>query len=182
MPFPRVLLILILFSSVWCSAQDQRIGGQKINDFIVKENISQNGKIAILAVDSSEKVDEHINGSFKFTINGFAQSMLFHDGVAVVQQPIESSTFTLLKHSNQDKTTGKYFYIYKKKDELKIIQINGLTLILIPVLLLFFAYIFKRFIMVFIVVGFIFAYFHFSKGLELGPLLESAMLALKQLF
>lgn len=170
------LTLTLLLISLFCFAQKQQI-----NNFIIKENLTQNGKLAIIAVDSTETPLEHINGTFIFNINGFQQDLSFHDGIAVVKQTMESSNFVFFKHSNQQKSYGKLYYIYKSKTGLKPIKIYGLLLIIIPAVVLLIAYAFKRFIGTFIILALIYGYFHFSKGLDLSKIFESILLGLKDL-
>lgn len=170
------ILVFIVVSVAFAHAQPQRI-----DNFIVKENLTQNGKLAIIALDSTEQPMERINGTFVFNLNGFQQDLRFHDGVGVVQHPLESSTFVFFKHKNQENTVSKLYYIHKKDGQLKPFKINGLLLLLIPVAILLIAYLFKRFLATFVVLALVYAYFHFSKGLDLSHTLESILDALKNL-
>lgn len=166
---PYYLLYLFVFFPAIVWGQYQRI-----DNFIVKENLTSNGKVAIIVVDSVENADESINGTFKFSINGFEQSLAFHDGVAVPAHPIESSTFAYFKHKNLEKTSGKLYFLYKKDNEITPVKINGLLLLLIPVVLLLIAYALKRFLVMFIILAIAYGYFSFSKGLSPVQILESA--------
>lgn len=171
----RILVFIFVFVTA-VQAQPQRI-----DNFIVKEKLTQNGKLAIIALDSAEQPMEHINGTFIFNLNGFQQDLRFHDGVGVVQDPLESSTFVFFKHKNQINTVSKFYYIHKKDNELKPFKINGLLLLFIPVAVLLIAYLFKRFLATFVVMALVYAYFHYSKGLDLSTMLESILDALKSL-
>lgn len=154
---------------------------QQINNFIVKENLTQNGKLAIIAVDSLEKPLESINGTFLFNLNGFQQDLIFHDGIAVVKQALESSNFVFFKHQNKDKSVGKLYYVHKSEKGLKPIKIYGMLLLIIPAGILLIAYAFKRFIGTFVVLALVYAYFHYSKGLDFSKIIESIFLGLKNL-
>lgn len=171
------ILVFVFFSVA--SAQGQQL---RIDNFTVKENLTQNSKLAIIALDSAEQPLERINGTFVFNLNGFQQDLQFHDGVAVVQQPVESSTFVFFKHKNQEKTVSKLYYIHKKESELKPFKINGLLLLLIPLAILLVAYMFRRFLVTFFILALVYAYFHFSKGLDFSNIMESILDALKNLF
>ncbi len=162
------ILIISIFSLL--SAQAQPI---RIDNFIVKENLTQNGKLAIIALDSADQPLERIDGTFVFNLNGFQQDLRFHDGVAVVQQPVESSIFVLFKHKNQENTVSKLYYIHKKESELKPYKINGLLLLLIPLAILLIAYLFRRFFITLIIIAIIYAYFNFAKGLHFSTIMES---------
>ncbi len=152
-----------------------------ISDFIVKENLSQNGKLAIIAVDSTEKANDRIRGTFVFSVNGFQQNLAFQDGVAVISDPVESSTFVFFKHKNIENEVGKFYFIRKTDDGLSPYKVNGLTLVLIPIIILLIAYAFKRLLVVFVVIALIYGYLHFSKGLDLSQLFESFFFGLKGL-
>lgn len=154
----------------------------KIVNFEIKEYITNNNKLAILALDSLKHSNEELKGTYRFSINGFVHDLEFHNGVALIPQSIESSTFIFLKHENIDRVLGKYYYVLKKGDHLKTFELNGLTLLLIPLLLLFIAYIFKKFLLTFILLGGIFVYFYLSKGLDIGQLIESIFFSLRNLF
>lgn len=172
------LLLFLILSTASAHAQSTF---QQIDNFIIKENLTSNGKVAIIAVDSADVALDFINGTFKFTINGFEQSLAFHDGVAVPSHAIESSTFVYFKHKNQEKTTGKLYFLYKKDYKITPVKINGLLLLIIPALILLIAYAAKRLLMTVIILGIIYAYFSYSKGLSLTQILESAFQVLKNL-
>lgn len=171
-------LFLLLITVPWLVSAQSIL----IDDFIVKENLSQNGKLAIIAVDSYEKADSQIQGTFAFSINGFQQRLLFSDGVAVMNDPIESSTFVFFKHKNQSKEIGRFYFIRKSDKGLTPYKLSGLMLILIPIVILLIAYVFKRFLMVFVTLAVVFVYLHFSKGLDMSQVLESFFFSIKGLF
>lgn len=68
----------------------------EIHDFTVKENLSQNGKLAVIALDPTQQTDNRIQGTYSFAVNGFQQDLTFTDGVAVTSHPVQSSTFAFL--------------------------------------------------------------------------------------
>jgi len=154
---------------------------QRIDNFIVRENLTQDGKLAIIALDSADRPLEHIDGTFRFSLNGFQQDLAFHDGVAVVHHPLESSTFVFFKHQNQERSVGRFYYVHKSDDGLLPIKVQGWLLLIVPVALLSLAYAFKRLILAFIALAVIFAYFHYAKGLEVSQLLESVYLSIRNL-
>src|SRR5690349_21401938 len=71
----------------------------KLKNFIIKESLLKNDKLAVIATDENETPLE-ISGRFQFNINGFKQELSFNDGVAITPQAIEKSTFIYLKHIN----------------------------------------------------------------------------------
>lgn len=175
--------LVTLFTILYCSAYSySQSGPQYIDNFIVKENLTANGKVAIIAVDSSERANEAIDGTFKFSINGFEQHLAFHQGVGVPSHPIDGSTFAYFKHKNQNGSTGKLYFLYKKDNKITPVKINGLLLLIIPALLLLVAYAFKRLLTTFVVLALIYGYFSFSKGLSISQILESAIDVLKSFF
>lgn len=155
--------------------------GQLINNFIVKENLTKNGKMAIIAVDSLENANESINGTFLFALNGFQQSLQFHNGVAVPAHTTDGSTFVFFKHNNQHQSVGKLYFIYKKNSGISPYKINGLLLLVIPALLLLLGYIFKKLLITFVILGFVYGYLSFNKGLEFTQILESAFQIIKNI-
>lgn len=173
-----ILTIICLVLSWTTHAQKTRL---IINNFDVKESLTGNSKIAIIATDSLNNPIEKIGGTFKFTINGFEQNLIFHQGVAVTDDPIDGSTFVYFKHKNQEKSTGKLYFLYKKGKEITPIKINGLLLIIIPAIILFIAYAMKRFISTFIILALVYGYFSFSKGLSISQIIESALEVVKKI-
>ncbi len=174
MAYGFLFVILTLIIPITASGQYQRI-----DNFVVKENLTSNGKIAIIAVDSAENADESINGTFKFSINSFEQSLSFHQGVAVPSHPIDGSTFVYFKHKNQEGTVGRLYFLYKKDREITPVKINGVLLIAIPLLILLIGYVFKRFLTTFVVIALVYGYFSYSKGLSMIQVLESAYQTIK---
>jgi hypothetical protein len=64
----NILLIFIWLTSISVYAQES-----DINNFLVKENLLKNNKLAIIAADSLENPIEKINGNYTFIISGFTQ-------------------------------------------------------------------------------------------------------------
>ncbi len=153
-----------------------------IKDFTVKENLSQNGKLAIIAIDTAEKTDNTVNGNYTFTINGFQQELKFSDGVAVTINPIESSTFVFFKHKFAGSDIGKLFFLRMTDKGITPYKISGILLIIIPLLILYIAYKFKRFLITLLVLAVVYFYLNHSKGLDVRQLLESSIMAIKDLF
>lgn len=152
-----------------------------INNFLIKENLLKNKKLAIIAADSLNIPNENINGNYTFSVSGFTQNLKFNDGIAVLQLPIEKSTFVYIKHQNDTGTHSKLVYVYKKDNDLNPIAINSLWLFLIPVILVIVAFAFRKMIIVAVIVFLVFVYFNHSSGLNLSTFFESIFDGLKNL-
>lgn len=174
----RVFILSILcLIGFYCSAQTAAI-----NNFLVKENLLKNSKLAIIAADSLNNPNEKINGVYTFSVSGFTQSLKFNDGIAVLQLPIDKSTFVYIKHQNDAGTHSKLVYVYKKDTDLTPYAINSLWLFIIPTILVIIAFAFRKLI-IFVVIAFlIFVYFNHSSGLNLSTFFESIFDGLKNLF
>jgi hypothetical protein len=51
-----------------------------INNFLVKESLLKNSKLAIIAADSLDNPIEKINGTYTFSVSGFTQSLTLMKG------------------------------------------------------------------------------------------------------
>lgn len=172
--FPILFLCLIGF---FCSAQTAAI-----NNFLVKENLLKNNKLAIIATDSLNVPNENINGAYTFSVSGFTQVLKFNDGIAVLPLPIDKSTFVYIKHQNDTGTHSKLVYVYKKDADLTPYAISSLWLFIIPIALVIIAFAFRKLI-IFVVIAFlIFVYFNHSSGLNIGTFFESIFDGLRSLF
>lgn len=185
MRFFRLLLICLLC----CSSQLQTVNAETvtsrelaINNFLVKENLLKNDKIAIIACDSAEKPLENISGTFQFSINGFKQVLKFNEGVAVAPQPIDKSTFLYLRHENESGTHGKLYYIFKKEHDLKPVKISWMLLVLIPLVVIILATMFRKFILIAAAILIGMYIFNSSNGLNLGTLFETIFDGLRSIF
>ncbi|MFC4210105.1 hypothetical protein ACFOWA_02855 [Pedobacter lithocola] len=171
------ILFFLCLTSFFAFAQTAAI-----NNFIVKENLLKNSKLAIIAADSLDKPNENINGIYTFSVSGFTQSLKFNDGIAVLPLPIERSTFVYLKHQNDSGTHGKLVYVYKKEGDLTPYAINSLWLFIIPIILVILAFAFRKLIIFIVIIFLVFVYFNHSNGLNIGTFFESIFDALKGLF
>ncbi len=169
-------LIILLFMTMQAYSHAQQ---NVIKDFTIKENLTQNGRLAIVATDTTGLASEAINGTFVFTLNGLQQELSFRNGVAVADSKIASSTFVFFKHKNQEDTIGKLFYVFKSDKGLNPIKISGLALLLIPSIILLIAYTFKRFILAAVILALAYAFFNYSQGLSLANLMESIIMGIK---
>jgi len=174
----KVLYLLVsLLSPALLLAQPDHI----INHFIVKENLIKNGKLAIIATDAEENPMESVSGTYQFTINGFQQELKFNEGVAVTPNPIETSAFVFIKHRNQQGSHGRLYFIWKTADGLTPIAISWYYLILIPAVILLVAYLFKRLMVLAILVLVGLFIFNYSKGLDLESIFETIVHGIKSL-
>ena len=172
---------LIFFSTIFFFAGTTSAQTVSVNNFIVKEHLLKNSKLAIIAADSVDNPNENVNGTFIFSINGFEQQLKFNDGIAVTPQPIAKSSFVYFKHKNESGTHSKLFYVIKKGDSLNPIKINWMLLILIPVLVIVIISMFKKFILFGVVILAALFYFNSSKGLGLPTFFETIFDGLKSL-
>ncbi|WP_231465303.1 MULTISPECIES: hypothetical protein [unclassified Pedobacter] len=170
------ILLFLCLASIFGFAQTSAI-----NNFLVKENLLKNNKLAIIAADSLNNPNEDINGIYTFSVSGFTQSLKFNDGIAVLPLPIERSTFVYLKHKNDTGTHSKLVYVYKKDGDLTPYPINSLWLFLIPILLVIIAFAFRKLIIFAVIIFLVFVYFNHSSGLNLATFFESIFDALKNL-
>jgi len=153
-----------------------------INNFIVKESLLKNSKLAIIAADSLERPQETINGSYTFSISGFTQQLKFNDGVAILPMQLDKSAFVYIKHQNDSGTHSKLLYVYKKEGNLNPFTINSLWLVLIPLLLVFIAFAFRKLIIFVVIILLVFIYFNHSNGLNLSTFFETIFDSLKKVF
>ncbi|MBK0383993.1 hypothetical protein I5M32_13575 [Pedobacter sp. SD-b] len=170
-----VLFLLILIIGV-------KADNQKIDYFIVKENLLKNQKLAIIATDSLGVPLENINGVFNFSVNGFKQELNFHDGVAVCQLQIEKSAFVFFKHLNDSGSHSNLYFIYKKEGDLNPYKINWYLLISIPIGLILIGYLFRKLIGIVIFFLLVLGYFYYSKGLSIPTFFESVFDGIKSIF
>ncbi|MES2873630.1 MAG: hypothetical protein V4708_07900 [Bacteroidota bacterium] len=179
-----VLFYLLMTTVSPAFSQGDTASRQQIslNNFIVKENLLKNSKIAIIAADETEKPIESLNGTFQFSINGFQQELKFNDGVAVAPQQIDKSTFLYLRHENEAGVHGKLYYIYKKDDNLSTYHINWLVLILIPLGIIIIATLFRKFIIIGGIILVAFLIFNSKNGLGIPTFFDTVFDGLKGLF
>ncbi len=152
-----------------------------INNFIVKESLLKNSKLAIIAADSLNNPIETINGIYTFNVSGFTQEITFNDGIGILPLKIAKSTFVYIKHQNDKGTHGKLLYIYKKEGDLNPFTISRIFLIIIPLIIIILAFAFKKFIYIAVILLLIFMYFNHSNGLNISTFFETTFDYLKNL-
>jgi len=171
-----LLLLLLVFSSPTFAQKAD------INNFIVKESLLKNSKLAIIAADSLDNPHEKINGTYTFTVSGFTQPLSFHDGVAILPLQLERSAFVYIKHQNEKGTHSKLLYVYKKEGTLNPYAINSMWLIIFPAVIVFFAFAFRKFIIAAVIILLVYIYFNHSNGLNLSTFFETIFDGLKSMF
>lgn len=172
---------LVVFICLFLSSSLALAQTSGINNFIVKESLLKNSKIAIIAADSLENPIEEINGSYSFTVNGFAQQLTFTNGIAILPLTIEKSTFVYIKHENDNGTHSKLLYVYKKDGDLNPFTISRMFFIIIPLVIILLAFAFKKFIYMAVVLFLIFFFFSYSNGLNISTYFETIFDYLKNL-
>lgn len=153
-----------------------------VNHFMVKENPFATDEIAVIATDSLGNIQEKTNGMFSFTMNGFHEELKFDNGTAFYRHKIDRSTFLYVKHINDSGTHSILYYIYKQDGRLTAIHISWVLLLAIPLGLVLLAYLFKRFIIIALIIFCIFFYFNHHNGLTIPTFFESIIDGLKGMF
>jgi hypothetical protein len=153
-----------------------------INHFVVKENPFAKDEIAIVAVDTAQNIQENVNGLFTFTINSFTEQLTFDKGTAFYRHKIEKSGFVYARHENDQGTHSMLYYIYRHDSKLSPVKISWILLVCIPIGLILLGYLFKRFIIIAIIIFCIFLYFNHSNNLSIPTFFQSIIDGLKGLF
>jgi hypothetical protein len=152
-----------------------------INHFEIRENPYELDQISIVATDTLHNTQQNVNGSFLFTINGFEDTLKFNSGVAFYKHPIVRSTFLYARHINDSGTHSILYYVYKS-DKITCVHISWIVLIAIPLGLILLAYMFKRFIIIAVIIFCIFLYFNYHNNLSIPTFFESIIDGLKSMF
>src|SRR6201996_1734432 len=153
-----------------------------INHFVVRENPFAKNELAIVATDTANNTLEKVRGIFSFTVNGFQESLTFRRGVAFYQHKLDKSSFLYVKHVNDSGTHSILYYVYKTDDKLTPIHISWIVLLAIPILLVLLSYLFKKFVIIGIIIFIIFLYFNYHAGLSVPTFFESIIDGLKGIF
>jgi hypothetical protein len=153
-----------------------------IKHFVVKENPFAKDEIAIVAVDTGKNIQENVNGTFSFTINGFVETLKFEKGTAFFRHKLEKSSFIFARHQNDEGTTSMLYYVYRHDSKLTPVKISWILLIAIPLGLILIGYMFKRFIIIALIIFCIFLYFNYHNGLSIPTFFQSVLDGLKGIF
>ena len=172
-----ILSIFLLFSSVLVLANKVTID----HFTIAKSELSEN-EFAIKATDSAGHVLDDVNGHFTFSINGFDENLVFKRGIANDRRQISNSSFIYVKHENDNGTHATLYYIYRSGSFFIPIHISWIVLLAIPILLIALGYLFKKLIILAVIIFVVFVYFNYHHGLGASTFFESIIDGLKGLF
>ena len=171
----KILFLLILSLPAFSVFADT----VSIKDFVIMENPYARQEISISAVDTSKQIQEKVNGIFTFSINGFNNELNFQNGTAFYRHKLDKSTFMYLKHTNDAGSHSVLYYIYKHGDKLSPWRVSWIWLLIIPLIIMLAGYLFKRFIILAVIILIIFLYFNHSNGLSIPTFFESIFDGLK---
>ena len=153
-----------------------------INHFVIKENPFAKDEVAIIATDTAGIIQEGVNGLFTFALNGFTEQLKFDKGTAFYRHKIEKSAFIYARHENDQGTHSMLYYIYRHDSKLSPVKISWIVLIGIPLGLILLGYLFKRFIIIALIIFCIFLYFNHSNGLSIPTFFQSVIDGLRGIF
>ncbi len=153
-----------------------------IDHFTIKENPFAKNEVAVIAVDTANNTLENINGLFTFTVNGFDEPLKFDKGTAFLRHKLDRSSFLYIRHENDSGTHSILYYVYKTDDKLTPIHISWILLLAIPITLVLLGYMFKRFIIIAVIIFCIFLYFNHHSGLNIPTFFQSIFDGLKGMF
>jgi len=153
-----------------------------IKHFMVRENPFASDEVAVVATDTAGKIDEKVNGNFTFTFNGFDEALTFDKGSAFYRHKLDKSTFLYVKTTDTTGTRSMLYYIYKHDGKISTYHVSWIVLLLVPIILVLLAYVFKRFLIIAIILFCIFLYFNHHNGLSIPTFFESILDGLKSAF
>lgn len=174
--------LLLLFCLIAAARSLAFADAITINHFVIKENPFATDQVAVVATDTAGVTQENVNGLFTFVMNGFDYQLKFEKGVAFYRQKLDRSTFLYAKHVNDTGTHSILYYIYKHDSKLSPWHISWVLLVAIPLGLVLIAYMFKRFIIIAVIIFLIFLYFNYHNGLSIPTFFESIIDGLKGMF
>ena len=173
---------LLLLIGLFTAAQSYVFAGSiSINHFIIKENPFGVDQVAVIATDTAGVTQENVNGLFTFIMNGFEYQLKFEKGVAFYRQKIDRSTFLYAKHMNESGTHAILYYLYKHDSKLSPFHISWVLLVAIPLILVLVAYMFKRLIILAVIILAVFMYFNYHNNLSIPTFFESIIDGLKNM-
>ncbi|MBY0244011.1 MAG: hypothetical protein K2Q03_01005 [Sphingobacteriaceae bacterium] len=166
----RSLKILLCLFFINATAYSQSV---IIEKFVLKTNPLQNKKVDVMVVDSLKKTITEIRGNYTFSVNGFTQILDFNNGVSTINLPIEKSTFLYVKHTNDSGVHSNFIYAKVKDEKIKVYEINAFWLTLIPLLLIFISFMYRKLIIMALFLFVIYIYFTYNNGLSIGTYFET---------
>lgn len=172
-----LFLTAVFFVSFQSFAQQQ-----SVDNFIVRENILKNEKLDVIATDANETPLTSVNGTFSFSINGFKEELKFVNGEATSSRQVDRSTFVYLKHKNDNGTHAKLYYVIKRERGLSPVKINWFIMLLIPVSLIVLGMMFRKFILIAVILLAVMFFFNNSKGLSISTFFETVYNGLMAMF
>lgn len=175
----RALLIVIFLIVKTASLYAEPV---LIDYFTIRENPFAKDEIAIVATDSGTAIQENISGLFNFSINGFSQELRFDKGTAFYRHKIDKSTFVYIKHVNDSGTHSNLYYLYRHDGVITPVHIKWTYMALIPVLILLLAYLFRKLLVLAVVLIIGFFIFNHMNGLQIGTFFETIVDGLRNLF
>jgi len=167
----------MLFLSFQSFAQEMTI-----DNFIIRENILKNDKLDIIATDVNGIPLTNINGTFSFSVNGFKEELKFVNGEATSSSQVDRSTFVYLKHKNDNGTHAMLYYVIKRDSGLSPVKINWFIMLLIPLSLIVLGMMFRKFILIAIILLAALFFFNNSKGLDISTFFETVYNGLMAMF
>jgi hypothetical protein len=153
-----------------------------IKNFTIKENPFAKDELAVVATDTAGVIQEGVNGTFKFSINGFDEDLDFKNGTAFYRRKLDKSSFIYIKHTNDAGSNSTLYYVYRQQNKLSPIRISWIILIAIPCILILLGYMFRKFIIIAVLLFCVFLYFNHSSGLSIPTFFETVIDGIKHIF
>ena len=174
-----LILCFILASAAMSYADTITVA---INHFVIKENPFAKDEVVIVATDSLGNTNENVTGSFSFSVNGLDDTLKFEKGAAFYRHKLLRSTFLYVRHQNDSGTHSILYYVYRTDDKLTPVHVPWYLLVVIPCALILLGYMFKKFIIIAIIIFAIFVFFNYHNGLTIPTFFQSIIDGLKSLF
>lgn len=178
----RVLsaIIIPLFILGTAFAQDDIYFNLKdlgvVHDFRLESDIDGDERLSVSALTREGAVDQQLEGTYTFVINGYIEKLNFDKGVATWNREIDNHTFLYMKYEGKSSTIYHLYYTQGAW----VLSIPLFLVILIPFLLILLTAVFRKLILMIIFLA-IFVLFFLFNGLDLFSffnLLKTSVLSL----
>lgn len=181
----KIILYFLILSVKMASAQGQSFqfdfkGFFPVQNFDLTGTAGNDSNLWVKTMKTDGALDDKMEGSYRFIINGFYTDLNFQKGFAPITYTTETGNWIYIKYEGKTETLRKLFYLMRFNGTISVFTFPLWLLLVIPLLIIIITLMMRRLIIILLLL--VFVGLIYWSGIDFHSMYQLMIDALKNIF